>query len=137
MGHRGSIQTGNVICEETSRPQDYFFSFSTANMYTFIAVRSPFEAAQPHSWVTLFSLIHSSVPQLRPSLIGPIAIAVQKTKGGTCQNPQVEISDGYVFIALHLSPLLLGPPCASAHTVHQMCALGPFVCVNYRGTNKG
>lgn len=55
---------------------------------------------------------------------------------GKCQNPQVQISDGYVFIALHISPLLLGSPRVSCtHNKSDVCARA--VCVNYRGTNKG
>lgn len=116
----------NRKCLETSRLQDYFFILHDY-IHTFIFVCLPFEAAQPHSWVTLFSLIHSSVPQLWLPLIGPIAIGVQKTKGESAKIHKSRYQMDTFLLHYIFLPSFLDRHAYLAHTINQMCALGPFV----------
>lgn len=84
--HFYSPTKDKFTCNKTACPHhSFFFSqhdcIDTFIVFFYFLFFLPFKAVQPHSWVTLFSLIHSSMPQLWLVLIAPIAIAVQRTKG--------------------------------------------------------
>lgn len=107
-------------------PPPLLFFYST-RLHIYIVFCLPFEAVQPHSWVTLFSLSTQACPSYGSFLSVPSQLLSRKPKGNVPKPTSGDIRWICFYCTTYFSP----PPWIAtricAHSKSDVCVLRTFV----------